>query len=246
MNFKQYISGKENFYFSIMLIFSIFVYLFLFTSRIGIAYVISFAICILFMQGLMIGGIKQNAVKITERQFPDIYAKIQEYSNKLNIKKVPDAYLIQSGGLLNAFATRFCFRNFMVIYSDILELAYEQGEGAVNFIIAHELAHIQRGHLTKAKWIIPANIIPFLGWAYSRARETTCDNIASAIAPEAKTDGLMLLIAGKKLYKNVNLDALIDTAKYEGGFWVWFAEICSTHPNLVKRIINVRRRVGIF
>ena len=50
--------------------------------------------------------------------------------------------MVQSGGLLNAFATRFSFRNLVVLYSDVMELAYEQGESAVDFIIAHELAHI--------------------------------------------------------------------------------------------------------
>jgi Zn-dependent protease with chaperone function len=188
------------------------------------------------MQGIAIGSIRQNSVKITQVQFGDIYNKVVEYSKNLNLKKVPDVYVMQSGGILNAFATRFLFKDVVVIYSDILELAYEQGENAVNFVIAHELAHIKRGHLSKKKYIVCAEIIPFLGTAYSRACETTCDKLAAAVTGKLPLEGLLVLAAGKKLYKKVDPKLFLLNATQDKGFWDWFAEACSTHPSLVTRI----------
>ena len=237
------VTEREIAYFVLMLTLSLVFYFFLFISIIGAFYVLFFAIFFFFMQGISIGSIRQNSVKITPEQFGDIYSKVEEYSKKLNLKKVPDVYLMQSGGLLNAFATRFLFKDIVVIYSDILELAYEQGENAVNFIIAHELAHVKRKHLSKQKYIICAELIPFLGLAYSRACETTCDQIATALTDKLPLDGLMVLAAGKKLYKKVDTDLFISNASKEKGFWGWCAEICSTHPNLATRIKHLANMI---
>ncbi|MBE7703005.1 MAG: M48 family metallopeptidase [Cyanobacteria bacterium SIG28] len=239
MNFNKCVTNKETVYFGIMLAISIIVYLILAISIIGILYALIFGLMFWYVQAFSIGQLKHNSVKITQYQFPDIYSKVKDFSQKLGLEAIPTVYMVQSGGLLNAFATRFSFRNFVVLYSDVMELAYEQGESAVDFIIAHELAHLKRGHLTRNLWIIWGKLIPFLGTAYSRACEYTCDNIASALVPEKNLDGLMVILAGKKLYKNVNVQELLNSAKKDAGYWVWVAEIYSTHPNLVNRISNL-------
>ena len=241
---QDLVTERETAYFIIMLMFSLLIYFFLIISIIGIIYVLFFALFFFFIQGISIGSIRQNSVKITPEQFGDIYKKVEEYSAKLNLKKVPDVYLMQSGGLLNAFATRFLFKDIVVIYSDILELAYEQGENAVNFIIAHELAHVKRKHLSKKKYIICAEIIPYLGLAYSRACETTCDQIATALTDKLPLDGLLVLAAGKKLYKKVDTNLFIANATQEKGFWGWFAEVNSTHPNLATRIKHLSKIIN--
>jgi len=240
---QDLVTDREVAYFVLMLTISILIYLLLFISIIGGIYVIFFALFFFIMQGISVGNIRQNSVKITPEQFGDIYTKVKEYSTKLNLKKVSDVYLIQSGGLLNAFATRFLFKDIVVIYSDVLELAYEQGENAVNFIIAHELAHVKRKHLSKRKYIICAELIPFLGLAYSRACETTCDQIATALTDKLPLDGLIVLAAGKKLYKKVNSNLFIANASKEKGFWGWLAEVSSTHPSLATRIKHIANMV---
>lgn len=235
-NVKNYVTTKEKVYFGIMLFISILCYFLTFITIIGGLYLLIILLCLLFIQGIAIGSIRQNSVKITSEQFGDIYNKVIEYSHKLGLQKIPEVYLMQSGGMLNAFATRFLFKDIVVIYSDIMELAYEQGESAVNFIIAHELAHVKRKHLSKKKYIIFGEFVPFLGLAYSRACETTCDRIASKLSENFNVDGLVVLAAGKKLYKQVDVNLFLSNAAEERGFWSWFSEICSTHPHLSSRV----------
>ena len=134
-------------------------------------------------------------------------------------------------------------RNFVVIHSDVLEAAYEEGMDAVSFIIGHELGHIQRNHVGffKSLLIWPASWIPLLGLAYSRSCEYTCDNIGYHLCPDGAINGILILALGKKLYKKVVTRELMSTFEKESGFAVSFDEIFSTHPALIKRIAVINQ-----
>lgn len=233
---EDLVNPKEKQYFVIALIISIVIYLLLIVSIIGAVYLIFGAICFLFMQGLFIGNLKGNGIRISENQFPDVYRLTKELSEKIGLDSVPSVYIIQAGGLLNAFATRFLSRDFVVIYSDVFELAYEKGESALAFVIGHELGHLKRKHITKRIYVLPVMCIPFFGVAYSRACEYTCDRFGANVCPEGAANGLMVLAAGKKLYQEVNQEEYLRQINTEDGFWVWFSEKLASHPNLPKRL----------
>jgi Zn-dependent protease with chaperone function len=190
--------------------------------------------------GLHLGALRSRGIKVGPRQFPEVHQMVLEYSRRLNIEP-PDVYVVCDDGLLNAFARRLHRKDIVVICSDVLEIAYEKGEKELAFIVCHELGHVRRGHVKWAWLHIPAAMIPFFGDAYSRACEYTCDRIARAMVPDGALFGLVALAAGTKLYRNVNLPELYEQSENEWGFWTWFHEIQSTHPNLVNRI----RGIGI-
>lgn len=238
-NTEDLVESKENTYFWICVITSAILYLILTVSIIGILYVLSLALCFFIAHCLSIGHIKANSVKVTEKQFPQIYEMIQESCKKLEYKTIPDIYILQSGGVLNAFATKFLGKQIIILYSEIIELADKDGIEALKFIIAHELVHHKRKHLSKHIFLAPSMIIPFLGQAYSRACEYTCDAIAAHIYPQKAENGLLILLLGSKLYKGINLFEYLNTSQVESGFWSWFAEIIASHPHLYKRISRV-------
>jgi Zn-dependent protease with chaperone function len=151
------VETKENVYFAIGLVFSVVFYAVVVTGLImsvdmGMeAYLGAFAfyavvilVLLHVMGGLLVGMIRGNAVKLGPEQFPDIHATVLRQSQQLGLGRVPDVYLLQAGGVLNAFATRFMGTDFIVLYSDILEEAYEQNRETVDFVIAHELGHVKR------------------------------------------------------------------------------------------------------
>lgn len=201
-----------------------------------LTYVAVIIVYIFFAKGLLIGHFRGNGIRISEQQFPEVYRIYQEEVERLGIRKAPRLYCVQSNGVLNAFATRMTFRNYIVIYSEILQTAYQEGSDAVAFVLAHELGHVTRGHLIKNFFIYPAMVVFPLRLAYSRACEYTCDIIGRQVSSEKGIIGLVVLAAGHRLSRIVNTQEYIQKASEERGFWVWFAEFMSSHPNLPKRI----------
>ncbi len=201
-----------------------------------LTYGLIFSLVGLFAHGLALGRVRGNAVRVSEKQFPQLHRLAVAHSRKLGLKQVPTVYVMESGGLLNAFATRFSGRDFVIVYSDVLELALAQGEAAVSFIVGHELAHVWRGHL-KHRWLtLPGRIMPYLGTAYSRACEYTCDRIGAYCQPEGAISGLLALAAGKQLHAHVDVKEYAAQAVSDQSFWIRRAELMSSHPLLPKRV----------
>lgn len=243
---RDLIHPKEHVYFALCVIVSLGIYAALLLSTVGIVYLLLGAIVGLLAQGVFTGKFRGNAVRVSERQFPDVHAQVQAISGKIGLARPPVVYVLQSGGVLNAFATRFLGRSYVVLYSDVVELARDEGEQALAFVIAHELAHHHRRHTGwKRLLILPASFIPFLGSAYSRACEYTCDAYGAHSCPDGAVNGLLVLAAGKRLYRGVDQMAFASQAEDDGGFWIAFAEALSSHPNLPKRVAAVQDRVRV-
>lgn len=218
-------------------------YLALLLSVVGIAYAAIAALIGLISHGLFMGHIRGNGIRVSEAQFPEVYRLTQELARKMGLWRAPAVYVLEAGGLVDAFATRFLRRDFVVVYSDVLALAYERGEAELAFVIAHELAHLKRGHLAWRWLLAPGLLVPFLGQAYSRACEYTCDRIAAWYSPEGARGGLLVLAAGRHLYRRVDAQAFAEQGRRERGFWVWLAEVLSSHPHLASRVAAVQQAV---
>jgi Zn-dependent protease with chaperone function len=240
----QLINPRERWLYGLMVVVSLVVYAGLVLVGLGdpkaasmiVFYGLVFALVALFGHGLALGRVRGNSVRVSERQFPQLHRLAAAHTRRLGMERVPDIYLMQSGGILNAFATRFLGRDFVIIYSDVLELALAQGEAAVGFIVGHELGHVWRGHL-KYRWLTaPGRLFPYLGPAYSRACEYTCDRIGAFCQPEGAISGLLALAAGKQLHAHVDVREFAAQAETDKGFWVRRAEIISSHPRLPKRV----------
>lgn len=244
MSSKELMSSREIPYFVLSIIFSLLLYILAIVSLFGIAILLVLFGLLLYANAIMLGSIRGNGIRISEKQFPDVYERVVSLATEMNLKKVPDVFVIHSEGAFNAFATRFLGRNMVVIYSEVFELAREQGEAELDFIIAHELAHVKRRHVWKNILIMPAQFIPFLSQAYSRSCEYTCDREAAYYIQngEAAKRALTILGVGKKLYSEVNEDAYLEQIHTESNVAVWLSEVLSCHPLLPKRI----QAVGTF
>ena len=255
-NIQYKISNKENIYFVLKIIFGIIGYWLIFLGFKAllssdqlpalfpiIVYAVMIILYLFFRLGLLIGYIKGNAIKVGKNQFQNLHTILESQCKSLDIENVPNMYIMQHGGMLNAFATAFMGSNYIVLYSDIVEEAYQNNLDTVGFVIGHELGHIKRKHMLKSLVLFPSVMIPFLNSAYSRACEYTCDNIGGALSPNGAKSGLLLLAAGKGIWKKVNMDKFMEQETTEDGFWCWFAEKVSSHPKLTKRLIQLNHLV---
>ena len=230
---------KEKLLFGIAILIAAVFWLALIAGTMGVAlvYVLMFFIFYLFAQSAFISYIRGTAVRITPQQFPDLQQRVVACASKLGMKKVPDVYLLHADGAFNALATRFLGRDFVVLFSDVVD-AFEAQPGAVNFYIGHEMGHIHRKHLLWGPLLAPALLLPLLGAAYSRAREYTCDRhgLACCENPQDATTGLAALAAGGRRWRILSKENYAGQTKDSSGFWMSFHELVSDYPWLVKRM----------
>jgi len=124
------------------------------TVTIVATYAVIIILYVFFAKGLMIGHFRGNGIRVSERSSPRCTRSTRPSCRNWASAET-EALLRPVQWVFNAFATRMTFQNYIVIYTEILQAAYEKSADAVAFVLAHELAHIQRGHLIKNSSSIP-------------------------------------------------------------------------------------------
>ena len=74
-----------------------------------------------------------------------------------------------------------------------------------------------------------------MGKFLSRAREYSCDRHGAYLAQQGE-EGLVLLAAGRYIYKEVDVEELLEQARRFRGFWPTVAQFPQSHPFAVRRI----------
>jgi len=95
------------------------------TLGIALIYILLFYVIFLFVHSGFISYIKGNGVKITEAQYPDLHKRVISCCQKVGLTEIPDAYLLRTD-FFNALATRFLGRNFIVLFTDVLDALEDQ------------------------------------------------------------------------------------------------------------------------
>jgi Zn-dependent protease with chaperone function len=206
-------------------------------SVLGLIYGIFIGLFFFFAQLSLIAHLRGSSVKLGPDQLPGLYSRVVHIARRIGMDPIPDVYLRQSGGVLNAFATRFGQRRFVVLFSDLIRSCGNNLD-ALDFIIAHELGHIHRGHLNWRWLMAPGLLIPFLGTAYSRVCEYTCDRYGflAASDPNRGLDGLCVLAAGSQFVSYVNKEAFVAQRDDLNTAFMTLGQWFATHPPLARRV----------
>lgn len=226
------------------------------SNFLGASSIISFVIMILATFIFQYCQFVGSAVKVTEKNFPEIYTQLLNYCAVLNMKKVPEVYIMQNNGVLNALSSWIMGRHYIVLYSDLVDVAYLENKDmdAVNFVLAHELAHIYFQHTDL--WYILATyggrVLPIFSQAFYRTMEYSCDRAAQALTDsKGAFETMFILTSGRHLYKYVDIQDYLDncttyTEWYEK-LGIFFVNLLSTHPIMpyrVKALADPERKSG--
>lgn len=231
---------KEDTYFALVLAASILIWLGIALTLIGIIYALFIAFFLWLGNGLLAAYLRAEAVRVSPEQLPELDRTFKEVCARLEIKNVPALYVLQSGGLLNAFAMRFAGRNFVVMYSDLLEALGPQSP-ETRFILGHEIGHIQSRHILKQIFLAPGLFCPLIGPAYRRAWETSCDRYGTFAADDVDSSvrAMLILSGGREYGRRLNPAAFAGQHRGERGFFVSLHELTSTYPTLSRRVIDL-------
>ncbi|QDS89934.1 heat shock protein HtpX [Rosistilla ulvae] len=174
-----------------------------------------------------------NGVKVAPDQFPAIYASVARMAGQLELKSLPDVYIIESNEQ-NAFALKIGSKHNIVLIDDIVYGALDNDKPEIlDFIIGHELAHHALGHTGLIRGTISNHYKPL-----SRLDEFSCDAVAVAMLQDATPglDAMTLLAVGPRLFPRVDKGSFAKQAeqvmqnKYSKK-----AESAMSHPLLLRR-----------
>jgi Zn-dependent protease with chaperone function len=187
-----------------------------------------------------------SAVLVSEQQFPEIAAVRDRFARQLHLHNVPEVYVGSGNGQLNAFAASAYRVDFVVLHSELFANLYQNNREGLAFIIGHELGHIRLSHtrLWNQLSLALINFIPLIPGFLYRAREYSCDRHGAFVEPQGE-EGLVLLTAGRYVYRQVDVNNLLDQAARVRGFWAWVAELTQSHPLTVWRLRKLYQ-LGLF
>lgn len=241
---------KENVLFKVSFIISLIVWIGLVIITFGFAFVYAAFILLGIVIGkyIFIANIRGNGIKITKKQFTKLNDLINNISKSMDLKEIPEVYIYESSGVLNAFALNIFSRNFVVITTKVLD-ACEDDEDLIAFVLGHEIAHLHLKHSMWLSFLLPSDLlVPWLGNAYSRACEYTADALSikhNKINYEKILLAITILATASKK-RSMNLDKIdfINQSKSVENFWGGVAYGESTHPFTNLRFARINELAG--
>ena len=182
-------------------------------------------------------AIRGSAVLVSEQQFPAIAAVRDEFARRLQLRRTPELYVTNGNGQLNAFAASAYRVDFVVVHSELFANLYQNNREGLAFIVGHELGHIRLHHTRLWYQLSLAfiNVIPLIPGFLSRAREYSSDRHGAFMEPQGE-EGLVLLTAGRYVYRQVDVTDLLNQAAHVRGFWSEVAQLTQSHPLTVWRL----------
>ena len=185
-----------------------------------------------------------NMILLGPQQFPELHAMVVEGARDLELAPPPQVFLFNSNGLVNAFARRLLGGRYVFLTSALVEADSNE---QVRFVIGHELGHHAAGHLNP--WFgalkLPGYLVPFLGAAYSRAREFTSDQLGVHVAKDvviARSALQMLGCGCGRLNGKMNCEAFMAQEAMVPPLFGFLTEICRSHPRLTRRVMALKAR----
>jgi Zn-dependent protease with chaperone function len=114
-------SPKERPLFTLGIVFSAIFWPPMVVSVVGFTYALMVLVFAFVAQALMLARICVDGVRRSPRQIPELYARFERAAARVGLGRAPETYVIQADGALNAFATHFLSRDFMLLHADLLE-----------------------------------------------------------------------------------------------------------------------------
>ncbi len=183
--------------------------------------------------------LRTSAVRVSERQLPELHRAAQECCAKLGMEPV-EVYVMQET-VWNAFAMKLRGRRTVVLLSGAVDAILLKGDyQQLTWVVGHEIGHHAAGHLDWSHRL--ASLGGWFVWAalwHSRRAEFTCDRIGLYCAGSLRASQLALASAtvGAQLASQIDLaEAQRQWAAHSGEFFVKYRTLYSTHPAMLCRM----------
>lgn len=222
-------------------------FLWLFTTFVyGLLFIAVLAGSVWLAVQLVRAHLTANAVKVSEQNFPEIYAVLTDVCETLKYDKPVDVYIVEEG-TVNAFLTRFLRTKFIILNSELAEdMIEESSRLQLKWVIARFVGALKAKHdkLVFLQIIVESleklQIFNLFLLPYERAVQYSGDQIGLAVCGDVNQAliALQKLMVGNKLAKRVNASGVLAQKK-DMGVLVLAARLFSTHPHVIDRYANL-------
>lgn len=186
-----------------------------------------------------------NSVKVNSIQYPEIHKITTEFSRRLGLTDVPELFICNRNGIVNAIAKKILSKKYVLVYSSLADLMLATNNTkALSMIIGHELGHHAAGHTNtwKRMFLLPGSIIPFLGAAYCRACEYTADRIGFVLSDslvDSQNALVFLALGSERLTPAINVAEFCAQENEVPEFIGFIQKIFSLYPRTTKRVLEI-------
>lgn len=243
MNLSELRHGKEKLYRTIALVIGGLIWVGLLLGTMGtiLLFLLPVAISLFIAERVFRVALFGDSVRVSEKQFPEIQTIVRQCAGDMGLQQVPQVFVVNSSGIVNAVAIKFLKTRYVMLYSHLVDVMDAKKLG---MIIAHELAHHAAGHTNFLINLIlkPSYFVPFLGAAYSRACELTADRIAAAWLrdPDASKSALVALACGSMRFTpRVDVTAFREQEALVPPIIGFLVNLFATHPRTTRRVIEI-------
>ena len=191
-----------------------------------------------------------QAVKVSERQFPRIFALTKTAADTLGIA-MPRVFVVNDPRF-NAATYGTNDESFLIVHSALLD-HYTDPE--LLTVIGHECGHIHNSHVAYltalhyltsmagffVPWVLQPALIALRAW--SRRAEITCDRAGMLVTRDAQASEraiAKLAVGSARLYEEFDIEAFLEQHDENRAGVGRYMEVFSTHPWLPKRLLAMR------
>lgn len=188
---------------------------------------------------------KANLVKVSDLNFPEVKAIIDEAREKLDYRPDVDAYV--KSGNANMFLYKFFRTKMLVINSEFIDAA---SRDELVWLVGRFIGSLKAKHdrLTVLTALVGISeklgFLNLLLYPYERAVVHSADQMGLYLSGDLKAalTALNRMIVGKDLHRHVTIEGLLaQKREIDGQFLPSLVRLFSTHPHMVDRHANMLR-----
>jgi hypothetical protein len=187
-------------------------------------------------------SIRGNSVRVSESQFPEVYAVLRDHCRRLRMEKPPELFISSSSIQPYSHAFSSWRENYIVLHQNVFEIDESKTMDVVSFLIAHELGAIRLNQT--AVWnemlLTYLSSIKWLRHPLERVRTFSRDRYGATLAPTGFR-GLLINAIGRRLMDRVDLDDFFAQMRSYGGFWSGLNVFFEAQPQVLSRLRRLRR-----
>jgi Zn-dependent protease with chaperone function len=182
-------------------------------------------------------AIRGNSVRLSEKQFPAVYAILQDHCRRLGMTEVPELFLT-AGGIEPFSVTYSSWReNYIVLHQAIFDIDARKSIDVLAFTLAHELGAIRLNQT--AIWnemlLTYVSAIKWFRNPLERARTYSRDRYGAALSPTGFR-GLLINAVGRRLMEDVDIPDYLAQFRRYGGFWSYANAFFEPKPQVFIRL----------